>query len=81
MIYIVRNIKGKVQAILDLKKYMFLNFWPYTTVLLKSKLTVIHVLSDWVLSFELSSREIVSVHFYPYPYPCSFYPFISLWYM
>ena len=53
MIYIVRNIKGKVQAILDLK-YMFLKFWPYTTVLLKSKLTVIHVLriESWVLNFQ-----------------------------
>ena len=55
MIYIVRNVKCKVQAILDLKKYMFLKFWPYTTVLLKSKLTVIHVLriESWVLNFQV----------------------------
>ena len=55
MIYIVRNITGKVQAILDIKKYMFLKFWPYTTVLLKSKLTVIHVLriESWVLNFQV----------------------------
>ena len=54
MIYIVRNVKCKVQAILDLKKYMFLKFWPYTTVLLKSKLSVIHVLriESWVLNFQ-----------------------------
>ena len=55
MIYIMRNVKGKVQAILDLKKYMFLKFWPYTTVLLKSKLTVILVLriECWVLNFQV----------------------------
>ena len=55
MIYIVRNVKCKVQAILDLKKYMFLKFWPYTTVLLKSKLKVIHVLriESWVLNFQV----------------------------
>ena len=55
MIYIMRNVKGKVQAILDIKKYMFLKFWLYTTVLLKSKLTVIHVLriESWVLNFQV----------------------------
>ena len=55
MIYIMRNVKGKVQAILDLKKYMFLKFWPYTTVLLKSKLTVILILriECWVLNFQV----------------------------
>ena len=55
MIYIVRNVKCKVQEILDLKKYMFLKFWPYTAVLLKSKLRVIHVLriESWVLNFQV----------------------------